>query len=46
MTYYALELLLARIAAGTTTERDADYLRQFLLDLAATDTVATQTPAR
>lgn len=44
MTYYALELLLARVAAGTTTERDADALRRFLLDLAATVPVAGGQP--
>ena len=46
MTYYALERLLNRIAAGTTTERDADELRRFLLALAITEPVATLSPAR
>ena len=46
MTYYALERLLARIAAGATTAKDADDLRRFLLALGATATVASLGPLR
>ena len=46
MTYYALERLLARVAAGTTTDRDADELRRFLLALSITVPVAAESPAR
>jgi hypothetical protein len=46
LTYYALERLLSRIASGTTTERDADELRRFLLALSITATVVTLSPAR
>jgi DNA mismatch repair ATPase MutS len=46
MSHYDVERLLARIASGTTTERDARQLRNLLRDLGATAPVARDLPTR
>lgn len=46
MSYYEIERLLARVASGTTTERDARVLRKILLVHSATNPVAAHEPQR
>lgn len=46
MSHYEIERLLARVASGNTTERDARKLRELLRALGATDTVARSEPIR
>jgi hypothetical protein len=46
LSHYELERLLARVASGTTTERDARVLRQVLRASVATDAVASDKPQR
>lgn len=46
LSRYDLERLLARVASGTTTEKDANTLRRLLLVHNATDTVAPDKPPR
>lgn len=42
MSHYEIEKLLARVASGTTTEKDARLLRRLLLANNATSPVAAQ----
>lgn len=46
LSHYEIERLLARVASGTTTERDARVLRRLLLAQSATNSVAAETPLR
>ena len=46
MSHHEIERLLARVASGTTTERDARRLREHLRDLGATASVARDLPTR
>jgi hypothetical protein len=46
LSRYEIERLLARVASGTTTERDANTLRRLLLVHNVTDTVAPDKPPR
>ena len=46
LSHYEIEKLLARVASGTTTERDARVLRKILLVNSATSPVAAQEPQR
>lgn len=42
LSRYEIERLLARVASGTTTEKDANTLRRLLRDHIATAAVATE----
>lgn len=45
-SHYEIERLIQRIASGTTTEKDARFLRRLLAVYSATDPVAHDVPQR
>lgn len=46
LSHHEIERLLARVASGTTTARDAQRLREIFREISTTDTVAAEKPQR